>query len=340
MPHIQPANLITAAEDMAQINPDVLVAERQMAVIEAAYGEDRDLLNQIVGRVQTAQAMAEFSLTVGVSQLAKVRENKLYKAMRGMKTADGGRFSGTWDEFCEFIGSSRQKVDEDIQNLHAFGEQALESMRSVGIGYREMRDFRRLPDDERAALVQIAETGDKDGLLEMLEDLIARQAKQKEAARAREQHLIETLDARDKVLTDKSKKVDDLATELAMVHAKARQNIEVPVADEEQHAMQLRYELHRRVSAAELAILGQLPLAIDALREHARTSDEPVHDLISGHLHQLAGDIESLMLRYNTDIPRGRATPDADIWDAVSADIEAKASRALDDDDDQTAPLN
>lgn len=145
--------------------------------------------------------------------------------------------------------------------------------------------------------------------------------------------------SKDRLLSEKGKKIDDLATELGKKSQKSLL-VQVAVADPEEHAHQLRAELSRRVYSIEVSILGDLSKAIDALREHARTSGEPVHDLISGHLHQLAGDIESLMLRYGTDIPRGRATPDGDIWDAVNADIEAKAARALDDDEDQVAPLN
>jgi hypothetical protein len=145
--------------------------------------------------------------------------------------------------------------------------------------------------------------------------------------------------AQARLLAEKSKKIDDLATDLAKKSQKSLL-VQVAVADPEEHAHQLRAELSRRVYGIEVSILGDLSKAIDALREHARNSGEPVHDLISGHLNQIAGDIESLMLRYGTDIPRGRATPDADIWDAVNADIEAKAARALDDDEDQVAPLN
>jgi hypothetical protein len=133
------------------------------------------------------------------------------------------------------------------------------------------------------------------------------------------------LGARDALLAKKAEIIDRKDIELAKQRSAMANKALVPVADEEQHAMQLRAELSRRVYAAELAILGQLPLAIDALLEHAIRTDEPVHDLISGHLHQLAGDIESLMLRYNTDTPRGRARPAADIWDAVNAELAAKA---------------
>jgi len=74
---------------------------------------------------------------------------------------------------------SVDKADTDIANLRAFGEEALESMSRMGIGYRELRQFRKLPPDQREALAQIALTGNKDDVLEAAMDAIdkERQAK-------------------------------------------------------------------------------------------------------------------------------------------------------------------
>ena len=52
------------------------------------------------------------------------------------------------------------------------GEDALKMMSSMGIGYRQLRQFRKLPADQRTALIEVAKTGDKDDLLELAEDLL------------------------------------------------------------------------------------------------------------------------------------------------------------------------
>ncbi|KDY16154.1 hypothetical protein AC85_0028 [Escherichia coli 3-020-07_S4_C1] len=51
------------------------------------------------------------------------------------------------------MGISDEKANQDIANLTAFGEEALESMSRMGIGYRELRQFRRLQDDQKSANV-------------------------------------------------------------------------------------------------------------------------------------------------------------------------------------------
>lgn len=157
-------------------------ASRTLAVLQDGYSADRDLLNQLLGQAQMADAFAKFSGTVTTSKLSFVKENKLYRALKGQKNpARDGFLTGTWEEFCSLLGRSSEHVDRDISNLRAFGEDALESMSRMGIGYRELRQYRRLPDDQKTALVEAAKAGDKDSFLELAEDLIAKHAREKDA---------------------------------------------------------------------------------------------------------------------------------------------------------------
>lgn len=142
--------------------------------------KDRDLLNQLLGQAQMAEAFAKFSATVTTSKIAIVKENKLYQSLKGRLSGNGYQFHGTWDEFCGLLNVSREKADLDIANLRTFGEEALESMSRMGIGYRELRQFRKLPDDSKSALIEVAKQGDKESLLDLAEELIARQTEEKE----------------------------------------------------------------------------------------------------------------------------------------------------------------
>lgn len=171
----------TAVMQEFEASNQLAVVERQRQELQASYGQDRDLLNQLLGQAQMADAFEQFSRTVRTSKLAYVRENKLYRALKGMQTVNGSLFSGTWDEFCQLLGTSRDKVELDIANLKAFGEEALESMSRMGIGYRELRQYRKLPDDQRQALLEAAKTGDKGEFLDLAEELIAKHAREKEA---------------------------------------------------------------------------------------------------------------------------------------------------------------
>ncbi|GLT22671.1 hypothetical protein GCM10007933_21310 [Zoogloea oryzae] len=152
----------------------------------ASAGSDsgRDLVNQLLGQAQAFSAASQLLQTFGVSKLAFVKENRLYKGLAGMRAPNGLELKGTWEEFCGLLGMSDEKVNQDIANLRAFGEEALESMNRMGIGYRELRQFRKLPPDQREALALIAKSGNREDLLEAALDAI-----EKEKASARELQL-------------------------------------------------------------------------------------------------------------------------------------------------------
>ncbi|HFO0136948.1 hypothetical protein [Pseudomonas aeruginosa] len=176
--------------------------------------EERDLVNQLLGQAQMAGAFEEFSRTVRTSKLAYVKENKLYRAIAGKKSPNGSEFSGTWDEFCSLLGISVDKADMDIANLRAFGEEALESMSRMGIGYRELRQWRKLPDDARSALIEASKQGNKEAVEYLAEELIATHTKEKEELQAKLEDAQREHNALSQVEADTSKKLRDTKLEL------------------------------------------------------------------------------------------------------------------------------
>lgn len=136
------------------LNPELESTQNLMATAISQITDERDLLNQLLGQARMAGAFEDFSRTVRTSKLAFVKENKLYRNLKGSKSPHGAeKMSGTWEEFCSLLGRSVDQVDRDIANLRTFGEEALESMSRMGSGYRELRQFRRLQDDQKSANV-------------------------------------------------------------------------------------------------------------------------------------------------------------------------------------------
>jgi hypothetical protein len=182
-------------------------AQNTLAVIELSkqdYTEQRDLANQMLGQIQMSRAISKFTDVVGLSKLKYIKENKIYRAVAGQKALDanGNEITdvGTWEGFCRALGTSQQKVDEDLLNLKVFGEEALQQMQSTGIGYRDLRQFRRLPADQKSELIEAAKAGDTATLLELAEDLIVKHAKEKDVL-AKDQR-IETYSKRIDTLQD------------------------------------------------------------------------------------------------------------------------------------------
>jgi len=122
--------------------------------------------------------------------------------------------SGTWAEYCELLGTSANKVDEDLTNLRTFGEDAMESLTRIGAGYRELRQLRKLPDDQQSALIEVAKLGDKDAFVELAEEIIVKHAKEKETLTADLAEATENYEAQGAVLKKKDEKLNTLEKQL------------------------------------------------------------------------------------------------------------------------------
>lgn len=296
------------------------LAEEQIAHIQDAYSDDRDLINQLLGQVQMAGASEDFFRTVRTSKLAFVKENKLYRALAGKKSPHGAELlNGTWEEFCGLLGRSVDQADRDISNLRAFGEEALENMSRMGIGYREMRQYRRLSDDDKTALIEVAKLGDKESFVELAEEIITKHSKDKEVIAKRAEDAEADLEASRQRVALKETENEKLTGEVL----KLKRRIETSTPDEE--GAELREEVGRFSYAAEVAIRGDLFQGFTALAEHADKHNCTHDEFMSGCLAQIERALLELRNRFNVKAePDGQEKPD---W---VRQFEAEDAAALD----------
>lgn len=187
--------------------------------IQSEYNEERDLVNQLLGQSQMADAFAKFSNTVFIAKLSYVKENKLYQYITNNKSEDSSS-KNTWEGFCKLLGWTPQHANEAIANLHSLGEEALESMSRMGIGYRELRQYRKLPEDQKTALIEVAKAGDKETLVELAEEFIAKNNKEKEQLKKENNNLQADYKALSKRNADVAKEKEELAIKLAQFEMK------------------------------------------------------------------------------------------------------------------------
>ena len=314
------AQVVTDADTPAL--PAMTEAASVLAAVQADYSKERDLVNQLLGQAQMAGAFEEFSRTVRTSKLAFVKENKLYRALAGKQTPDGTeKLSGTWEEFCSLLGRSVDQVDEDIKNLRQFGEQALESMSRMGIGYRELRQFRRLPEDQKTALIEVAKSGDKDAFLELAEDLIAKHAKEKESLTQRAEEAEANLEARSRVLEDKNSKIDQLTEEVAKIKKRVKALPPADVGEE------IRKEVTTLAAQAEVGIRA-MRAGLQALADHTEAHGIDHGDFTAGLICQLELTLRQLRGEFDVkSAPDGDDTPE---WMRPGASEAAAARVAAD----------
>lgn len=227
--------------------------QNAMAALHASHGEERDMVSQLLGQAQMAGVFEAFSRTVRTSKLAFVKEKKLYRGLAGRKSPHGAQvLSGTWEEFCGLLGRSVDQVDRDIANLRAFGEEALDSMSRMGIGYRELRQYRRLPQDQQAALIEVAKAGDKEAFVDLAEEMIAKHTQEKELLGRRLDEMKADYTAQSEVMAKNTGELDKARRELEV----SRKRIQAMSADEVAKA--LRGEMAAIAYEAEASVLGPL----------------------------------------------------------------------------------
>ena len=296
----------TPAIELPALDGEALTANQNlMAAMIDSHSDERDLLNQLLGQAQMADSFAKFSLTVRTSKLAYVKENKLYKALKGKKTPDGqGFLSGTWDEFCGLLGRSVAQIDEDIANLRSLGEEALDSMSRMGIGYREMRQYRRLPEDHQAALIEVAKTGDKEAFIDLAEEIIAKHAKEKEALNQRLDEVNADYDAQGEVMAKKAGELDQVKMELEKVRRRVQT---LPVSEV---SGELRQEVTALAYQAEASILGSLREGFTKLAEHAAESGEDHRAFKATVIRQLELTLATVLSEFHLN----GVLDDAPVW--------------------------
>lgn len=280
-------------------------AAQELLALQAGYGQGRDLLNQLLGQAQAFQAAGNLLQTFGVSKLAIVKENKLYQSLSGQKTPNGLELKGTWVEFCELLGISDEKANQDIANLQVFGEDALEQMQRVGIGYRDLRQFRKLPADQKTALIEAAKGGDKDTLLELAEDLIAKHAKEKEDLQNR---LEDMTGEREAALDNAGKRTKELTELKAKLNRIAKQPLD------EQLAMLSKEAIGLATEAAGL-LLGNVRQGLIKLQEHAAEHGSDVSVTMAGMVGQVQLVLTQLRQEFDLpDVSTAADQVDAEAW--------------------------
>lgn len=309
----------TEIQPMSEINQEAYRDEAgalsMLGTIAQGMQDERDLVNQLLGQAQMADAFAKFSVTVTSSKLAYVRENKLYRALKGKQTGNGYQFQGTWEEFCGLLGMSREKADMDIANLRAFGEEALESMSRMGIGYREMRQWRKLPEDSKNALIEAAKQGNREAVEFLAEELQAKHDKEKEELQAKLVEAEREHAALSKVEADTHKKLRDTKLEM--------ERLQLRTAPWSEKVAPFQVEIAKRQSVIDES-LGRHLQAVEALDAwwmgevanqpgydpeqpaamplEVRTVLVELHDAINRAAHLVASARNELYNRFGTEL--------------------------------------
>ncbi len=200
---------------------------KALATVAGAVTTEQLEMNQWLGRIQATQAIGSMLEALSLSQLQKIKDNKLYEQLKGQEKEINGKtyHLGTWKGFCKAIGATDRSIDTKLKDLQILGEEALEKAQNLGMTTRELAKLRKLDPSDQAVVIGEIEinTGDKDAIVELIENMSAKHVKDKEALqkqlddeKAKTANAKAEYEALDQVVGERVNEIVSLKKELSM----------------------------------------------------------------------------------------------------------------------------
>ena len=190
--------------------------QNQLAQIEQSVSVEQIQLSEKVGALKATNFIKKLVTVTEIKLIAEIKETKQYKGLKLINSFGKSVTCSTFQDFCTAIGYSYEKVNQDIQNLAALGEDFLETSQRIGLGYRDLRKLRKLDDADREVIIngESVKTEDRESLIDLIEEMSAKHAKDKAALNKKVADLSADVDAKDQIIKTKDTKLNQMDTEL------------------------------------------------------------------------------------------------------------------------------
>lgn len=331
-------NPLSQEVDLQAAHAPALQAEQDLEYIKERLTEDQVTFSEWIGRRKFSQALQKF-LTVGdLVELAKLKESKKYKGLLIVGVDGKALTCQTFSDVCEAIGMSEAHVYELLLNLKTFGPEFLTFADGI-LNIREMRGLRKLPEDHQTALIEAAQRGDKETLVDLAGEFIAKHVKENEALVKRADDAEADLEASRQRVAVKEKETEKLTGEVL----KLKRRVETQTPDEA--AADIRKEAALFAFRAEHAISGELRPAFQALFDHAEANGGNHSEFMLGLIAQIEREANALRAEFGLLKPKpdGEILPDwmrDDVMEKIKADAEEQKPDWMREQEDKTASSN
>lgn len=286
--------------------------------------QDKAQAYELVGMIKAFGFTKKLVTVTEIKILQEIKETKKYKGLELITPTGETVTVTTFTQFCKCLGMSYEKVNQDLQNLNTFGEDFLETSQRLGLGYREMRKLRQLPDEAKAEIVDAdySETSDKEELLEKIEDLTALYTKEKGELEKKLKRKTDDYEAQGKVLANKTEQINRLDMELA----KKTKLFETMLPD--QKGGFLRDEVTRLAYKVEALLRAEVWKGFEALQAHTAAEHIDHSQFMSGVLAELKLALNQLEDQFNVpESADGDLTPEWARDDGEELDFTAELER-------------
>jgi hypothetical protein len=236
-----------------------LSAEQEKAVVETRKVlADKEQVLKELGRIEAFGFVNKLLTVSSLKILQNIKESKSYQGLTYYNSQGELLTVSSWNECCEFkLHMSRQNLDKNLLNLREFGEEFFESSKKLGLGDRELRKLRKLPEEEQSFVIesQAIDMGDKEAVKELIEDLTDKHVKEKGQLKAQLDESQKLATVRNNLLQDANNRLNITTEEL--MQAKVQQNA---APEPEQWAKQVHEinQLCTRLAAKAIELAEQM----------------------------------------------------------------------------------
>ena len=213
------------------------IEERGLQQTEYPVRKKQEIIQQVscmMGRAQAFGYMSQFSSMAELATLKEVKDNKLYREFG----------TGTWEEFCEMVGTNRRTIDDRLLNLERFGLAFMESTQKIGLTRQDLRRIQALPSDTRVDAINAATSLDNPtkeqvrDLLDRIEDQAADNAMLKNDLKKSE----DKLSKKDAAITRGQDQVTELEDKIRVIQKQQDQSI---IRNDEQASLDVMDTIRR-----------------------------------------------------------------------------------------------
>ncbi len=272
-----------------QLLQEDIEKSKALAATMNALKEEQIFISEKVGAIK-AFSFAKKLMTVSeIKLLADIKSNKDYRQATVINTSGEAVLVRTWAEFCQALGGGREHIDENIRNLSAFGEAFLEASQRMGVGYRDLRRLRALPEDDREVIIngETIQSEDKEGLLDIIEEMAARHAKEKEAKDKESADLQAELEASQRLAEETRERL--AAKDLELIKR------ESATMDDKVK------ELFDSTMRAHIGVIAELNRFEEVIKDSLDTGNKNLERFVTYYLMDIRSSISDLMENYALD---------------------------------------
>jgi hypothetical protein len=232
-----------------------------------------------LGRMEGLEFIATVANSATLAIFENVKKSKAWRLLRNPKSCDGRSFESL-AEFCEAkLGKSYRRLQELTSARNLIGQEAFEQAERLGLRQRDYNDIKALPaPDQELVRRAVEEAKSREEVLDLLQELVVRNAKEKEALTAQAEEAAATLEAKDRVLQTRAELIGKLEEQVAgkfkpLPGSEARTAQEQALLKELDEGTSSAFlSMHRTFKAADAALSGSG--ARDAIQARARQAVE------------------------------------------------------------------